>query len=100
MAARSFLFMMAALALTLACTAADGAFAPGIARPQLPPMGWRSWNWFACDIDQTIMEDMATALTTVPSWATKSLQELGYNHIGLGMCMHAKPPNILTHRGD
>ena len=46
-------------------------------------MGWRSWNWFACDIDQTIMEDMATALTTVPSWATKSLQELGYNHIGL-----------------
>jgi hypothetical protein len=61
-------------------------FAAGIARPQLPPMGWRSWNWFACNVDQTIMEAQAVAMTTPPSWATKSLLQLGYGHIGLDDC--------------
>ena len=80
----------AVLPLMLTCTTANRelGFAPGIARPQIPPMGWRSWNWFACDIDQTIMEKMVTAMTTAPPWATKSLHDLGYNHIGLGKHAH------------
>ena len=59
------------------------SFAPGIERPLLPPQGWRSWNWFATGIDQTIMEAQATAMATTPSFASKSLAQLGYTHIGL-----------------
>jgi alpha-galactosidase len=66
--------------------AAESNFAPGIARPALPPMGWRSWNWFACDVNQTIMEQQAAAMAAVPSWASKSLLQLGYSHIGLDDC--------------
>ena len=39
----------------------DEQFAAGIARPALPTMGWRSWNWFAYNIDQEIMAVSATA---------------------------------------
>ena len=34
----------------------SAAFAPGIARPALPTLGWRSWNWFAGDATQAVME--------------------------------------------
>jgi alpha-galactosidase len=74
------------LALVCGCAAADAGFAPGIERPALPPMGWRSWNWFACDIDQSIMEAQAVAMATTPTWATKSLRQLGFTHIGLDDC--------------
>ena len=49
-------------------------------------MGWRSWNWFACDVNQTIMEQQAAAIAATPSWASKSLLQLGYSHIGLDDC--------------
>ena len=64
----------------------DEQFAAGIARPALPTMGWRSWNWFACDIDQEIMERQAEAMVATPPWADKSLLQLGYSTIGLDDC--------------
>jgi alpha-galactosidase len=67
-------------------TPTDASFAPGIYRPPLPPMGWRSWNWFACNIDQQIMGAQTEAMAATPHWANKSLIELGYNHIGLDDC--------------
>jgi len=69
-----------------AAPAAAPGFAAGIVRPPLPPMGWRSWNWFACDVDQSIMEQQAAAMAATPPWATKSLRQLGYTHIGLDDC--------------
>jgi len=62
---------------------AEPSFAPGIARPALPTLGWRSWNWFAGDATQAVMEAQASALTSAPTWSSKSLFDLGYNHIGL-----------------
>jgi hypothetical protein len=31
-------------------------FAKGVFRPSAPPMGWRSWNFFMCEIDQRTMQ--------------------------------------------
>ena len=50
----------ALLALLLEPAAAK--FAKGIARPDSPPMGWRSWNFFQCNVNQSIMEAQMDAL--------------------------------------
>ena len=42
--------------LALLLEPAAAGFAKGIARPDSPPMGWRSWNFFQCNINQRIME--------------------------------------------
>ena len=81
---------IATIARAVLCQVLVGAAAAelsaGITRPALPPMGWRSWNWFACDVNQTIMEQQAAAMAATPSWASKSLLQLGYSHIGLDDC--------------
>ncbi len=79
----------AMLASTIVLTLAGFAtadLAAGVARPALPPMGWRSWNWFMCDIDQATMVSQIRALAARPAWADKSLLELGYRHAGLDDC--------------
>ena len=56
-----------AIARAVLCHALVGTaaaeLAAGVARPALPPMGWRSWNWFACNVNQTIMERQASEAT-------------------------------------
>ena len=48
--------------LALLLEPAAAGFAKGIARPDSPPMGWRSWNFFQCNINQRIMEAQMDAL--------------------------------------
>lgn len=78
--------MVRMAALLALASAQEPGFAPGVERPPLPPMGWRSWNWFRCNIDQETMEAQATAMAAVPTWASKSLRDLGYDRIGLDDC--------------
>eukprot|EP00035_Acanthoeca_spectabilis_P008908 m.160074 g.160074 ORF g.160074 m.160074 type:complete len:127 (+) comp14544_c0_seq8:62-442(+) len=59
-------------------------FATGVVRPQTPSMGWRSWNFFACDIDQVSMKSQVDGITKAQQ-SSPSLLDLGYNHVGLGM---------------
>ena len=60
----------------------DGA--TGLART--PPMGFRTWNEFGEDVNQTLMEQVYAALAdrrhTVDGRPT-SLVDLGYRHAGL-----------------
>ena len=51
-----------------------------------PPMGWRSWNLFGRNVNQTLMEQVQDAMVSrarsvdgVPT----SLQDLGYTDVGL-----------------
>ena len=44
-------------------------------------MGWRSWNFFQCNINQQIMEAQMDALVA-PRHGT-SLLKLGYENVGL-----------------
>eukprot|EP00039_Didymoeca_costata_P022444 m.4521 g.4521 ORF g.4521 m.4521 type:complete len:433 (+) comp3005_c0_seq1:149-1447(+) len=68
---------------------AQNSFASGIIRPDTPPMGWRSWNYFKCDIDQQTMMAQVDALVKqrmFPDGSSGSLLDLGYKHAGLDDC--------------
>lgn len=45
-----------------------------------PPMGWNSWNHFRCDIDETMIHEMAQTVVQ------KGLDQLGYTYINIDDC--------------
>jgi alpha-galactosidase len=85
----------AALAMAVAPTAAsaqdDHRLAPsrdpnrkpnGLA--QTPPMGWNSWNKFACDINEDIVRRVVAA--RVPS----GMKDAGYQYVVIDDCWHGQ----------
>ena len=76
--------------LALLLEPAAAGFAKGIARPDSPPMGWRSWNFFQCNVNQSIMEAQMDALA-LPLHGT-SLLRLGYASAGLDDCWQSCTP--------
>lgn len=75
------------LAAPLASVAASAAFA---ATPTPAPVnrnGWRSWNAFGLNVDQTIINDVATAVAarrwTIWNGSTVSLADLGFVDVGI-----------------
>ncbi|KAL3650338.1 Alpha-galactosidase 3 [Castilleja foliolosa] len=50
----------------------------GLART--PQMGWNSWNFFACNINETVIRETADALVST------GLAELGYNYVNIDDC--------------
>ena len=73
------------------CLPAVSAAAHGAART--PPAGWRSWNYYACEISSSVFERQIEALSdrsrTVGGKPT-SLTDLGYNTVGIG-AIHTQP---------
>mmetsp|Transcript_2013 Transcript_2013/g.3583 ORF Transcript_2013/g.3583 Transcript_2013/m.3583 type:complete len:602 (+) Transcript_2013:2-1807(+) len=53
----------------------------GLART--PPMGWNSWNHFACDISEELIKETADAILDT------GLQSMGYEYINLDDCWQA-----------
>ncbi|KAH7853507.1 hypothetical protein Vadar_003357 [Vaccinium darrowii] len=53
----------------------------GLART--PPMGWNSWNFFACDITETVIKETADALVAT------GLASLGYDYLNIDDCWSA-----------
>ncbi|KAM7265902.1 hypothetical protein ACFE04_003585 [Oxalis oulophora] len=47
---------------------------------QTPQMGWNSWNFFACDINETVIKETADALVS------SGLADLGYDHVNIDDC--------------
>ncbi len=45
-----------------------------------PPMGWNSWNLFACDIDEDLVQGIADALVE------SGMADLGYRYVNLDDC--------------
>uniref|UniRef100_A0A1J3JBI8 Alpha-galactosidase n=1 Tax=Noccaea caerulescens TaxID=107243 RepID=A0A1J3JBI8_NOCCA len=50
----------------------------GLART--PQMGWNSWNFFACNINETVIKETADALVS------SGLADLGYIHVNIDDC--------------
>ncbi len=50
----------------------------GLART--PPMGWNSWNKFACDVSESLIRDMADAAVT------SGMKDAGYEYIVIDDC--------------
>ena len=56
---------------------------------RLPPLGWRSWNYFACEISHTVFERQIDALvdrTRVVDGVPTSLADLGFDTVGIDDC--------------
>src|SRR3954464_9083941 len=72
----------AALALALAATLAPSAHARpldnGLAKT--PPMGWNSWNKFACDVSEQLIREAADALVS------SGMRDAGYEYIVIDDC--------------
>ena len=45
-----------------------------------PPMGWNSWNKFACNLNETVIKQ------TVDRLKSTGLQAKGYNYVNLDDC--------------
>jgi len=47
---------------------------------QTPPMGWNSWNLFACDIDEDLIKGIADAMVE------NGMKEAGYEYVVIDDC--------------
>ncbi len=53
-----------------------------------PPMGWNSWNLFACNIDEILIREMADAMVAT------GMKEAGYEYINLDDCWHGERDSL------
>jgi alpha-galactosidase len=63
---------------TLATTTPAQALNNGVART--PPMGWNTWNTFGCNINETLIRQMADALVA------NGMRDLGYRYVVVDDC--------------
>ncbi|MET0268558.1 MAG: glycoside hydrolase family 27 protein [Duganella sp.] len=49
-----------------------------------PPMGWNSWNSFACEINEQLIRDSADAMVR------SGLKDAGYVYVNIDDCWHGK----------
>ncbi len=47
-----------------------------------PPMGWNSWNKFACDVNEQLIRGIADAMVS------SGLKDAGYQYINIDDCWH------------
>ncbi len=78
--------VLGVLTLTLAATVADGIVGPRPAQAlnngaaRIPPMGWNTWNTFGCNINETLIRQMADAIVN------NGLRDLGYKYVVVDDC--------------
>ncbi len=53
-----------------------------------PPMGWNSWNKFACDINEEIIRGIADAMVET------GLRDAGYIYLNLDDCWHGERDSL------
>lgn len=53
-----------------------------------PPMGWNSWNKFACNIDETIIREIADTMVET------GLRDMGYTYLNLDDCWHGERDSL------
>lgn len=51
---------------------------------QTPPLGWNSWNTFACDVNEKLIREMADAMVT------SGMKDAGYEYINIDDCWHGQ----------
>jgi alpha-galactosidase len=81
---RYLVWLLAALLLPLNAGLARDSAKPPAGTPnglaQTPPMGWNSWNKFACNIDETIVRAQADAMVS------SGMHDAGYQYIVIDDC--------------
>ena len=84
------LFAFAAMALLLGAAghAAESSADTKIYKypdlAQTPPMGWNSWNTFACDINEQLIRDTTDAMIA------SGMRDAGYVYVNIDDCWHGE----------
>lgn len=66
----------------LTCAAAHAQKADHLALT--PPMGWNSWNHFACDVDEELIRETADAMVA------SGMRDVGYRYVVIDDCWHGE----------
>src|SRR5512138_1533156 len=66
------------LGLALTAPLPSNALTNGLALT--PPMGWNSWNYFGCNVSDSMIRGMADAM------ATNGMKAAGYEYINIDDC--------------
>ncbi|NQT24700.1 glycoside hydrolase family 27 protein [candidate division KSB1 bacterium] len=53
-----------------------------------PPMGWNSWNHFACDVNEAIIMETADAMVET------GMKDAGYLYVNIDDCWHGKRDSL------
>ncbi|KAL0478270.1 alpha-galactosidase [Acrasis kona] len=78
---RSATLILAELALILFTLTFTRAYNNGVGRA--PPMGWNSWNLFACDINEQLIIETIDAMDS-------KLKKFGYQYVNIDDCWSLK----------
>ncbi|MFI5908409.1 glycoside hydrolase family 27 protein [Dactylosporangium sp. NPDC051541] len=76
--AAAVLLILAGAVTTVLRPPSAQALENGVART--PPMGWNSWNTFGCNINETLIRQMADAIVS------SGLRDLGYQYVVVDDC--------------
>jgi alpha-galactosidase len=49
-----------------------------------PPMGWNSWNKFACNVDEKLIREVADAMVS------SGMRDAGYTYLNIDDCWHGE----------
>ena len=53
-----------------------------------PPMGWNSWNTFACDVNETLIKQMADKMVS------SGMKDAGYIYVNIDDCWHGERDSL------
>lgn len=53
-----------------------------------PPMGWNSWNRYACEIDENLIRQTAKAMVD------RGLKDAGYEYVNIDDCWHGERDSL------
>jgi alpha-galactosidase len=74
----------AALALVGAALASPALAQKFDGLASTPPMGWNSWNKFACDVNEQLIRETADAMVA------SGLRDAGYQYVNIDDCWHGE----------
>ena len=83
---KKFFFMSAAAVSILLSPVAVGQKFQGLALT--PPMGWNSWNTFACNVDEVLIREAADAIVA------SGMKDAGYQYVVIDDCWHGKRDSL------
>lgn len=78
---KKIIFFIFIIAIIASATRASAQKFQGLALT--PPMGWNSWNTFACNVDEVLIREAADAIVA------SGMKESGYQYVVLDDCWEA-----------
>ena len=75
--------------LLIACLAAVSAYGQKFDQLALtPPMGWNTWNRFACNVNEQLIRATADAIVT------SGMRDAGYMYLNIDDCWHGQRDSL------